>query len=156
MRDSIRPPGNCKLPTPACPIPMSSPATQPRQSRCPASACPSAPAMTCSTTPSRCNSSTAIDSFCSPTAFPRRCGVMDVDPDRLKLFIDDSRQEFWPVDEDGNAIPLEPGGEFELGPDGPSVSIAGSELSNAEAVVATFAHEIAHFRLFEARAEADE
>ena len=52
------------------------------------------------------------------------CRLMDVNPDSLKVFVDDSRQEFWPVDEDGNPIPLEPGGEFEIGEDGPSISIA--------------------------------
>ena len=81
------------------------------------------------------------------------CRLMDVNPDRLKVFVNDDKQEFWPVDEDGNPIPLEPGGEFEIGPDGPSVSIARSELHDASLVVATFAHEIAHFRLFEAKAD---
>src|SRR5512141_1944946 len=59
------------------------------------------------------------------------CRLMDVNPDRLRVFIDDSRQEFWPVDENDNPIPLEPGGEFEMGEDGPSVSIARSELHDA-------------------------
>lgn len=81
------------------------------------------------------------------------CRLMDVDPDRLKVFIDESRQEFWPVDENDNPIPLEPGGEFEMGADGPTVSISRSELHDPEAVAATFAHELAHLRLVEARAD---
>ena len=81
------------------------------------------------------------------------CRLMDVNPDRLKVFIDDSKQEFWPVDEDGNPIPLEPGGEFEMGEDGASITISRSELHDAQLVAATFAHEISHFRLFEAKGD---
>jgi hypothetical protein len=81
------------------------------------------------------------------------CRLMDVDPDALKVFIDDSKQEFWPVDEDDNPIPLEPGGEFEMGEDGASVSISRSELHDPQLVAATFAHEISHFRLFQAHAD---
>jgi hypothetical protein len=81
--------------------------------------------------------------------------LMDVDPDRVKVFIDDDRQEFWPVDEDGNPVPLGAGGEFEIGPDGPMVSISRAELHNPEMVAATFAHELAHLRLYDARADFD-
>ena len=79
--------------------------------------------------------------------------LMHVDPDRIKVFIDDSKQEFWPVDEDNNPIPLEPGGEFEMGEDGPSVSISRAELHDGNLVAATFAHELSHFLLFEAHAD---
>jgi hypothetical protein len=75
---------------------------------------------------------------------------MDLDPDRVRVVIVEDHQQFWPVDENGYAVPLEPGGELEMTADGPVVSVNRSELDRPEAVAGTFAHELAHLRLFDA------
>lgn len=82
--------------------------------------------------------------------------LMDVDPDRVRVTIVEDQQQFWPVDERGYPVLLEPGGEFEMRPEGPVVSVNRSELENPANVAATFAHELAHLRLFDVGTCADE